>query len=1153
MSYFGLPGMKWPTSVVLICAALCFGGAARADITSGLISYLRLDETNGLTAFDATAYGRHANLTNFPAGNGQWVAGRTNGGLNFNASTNNQRAVIDDSLGGLNFGGKTNAVFSIAVWVKGVPGVQSPGAGIVAKGYGRGNEQYTIDTYNNAFRFFVRNSAGTAQMVASGVAVDGTWQHLVGTYDGGNASSGLKFYINGQLAGSNSAASMVLSNRHEISLGSREDNSTSGYNLPFYGTLDEVRIYARALGLADVEDLYNAAGGAPPPVPDAEFTALRLLWRDMLNGGTNLNTADPDVVARLATLTSLAQSLWDAMDKGLARTFLWSDVSNLAGDSGHLWFTYDRLKTLALAYSTAGGALHHNPALRTDLLSALDWMYDNFYNENKTQVGNWWHWQIGVPLRLNDITVLLYDTLTGTQVKNYMRAINKFTPAPSGTAANLVWMATVVGVRGVIAKESGKIFSAAGSLSSVFPYVTSGDGFYRDGSFIQHSYYPYTGSYGSSLMVFLAPLLRMLDGSRWAVTDTRMTNVFEWAHGAYQPVIYKGAIMDMVRGRAIARESETDRIIGHQTIAGILWLAQFAPPGDALVFKAMVKEWIQTDTARKFCATIDLGAIPPAKAILGDSLIPARGELVGHYHFGSMDRVVHLRPGFGLGLSLSSSRIANFESFSSENLRGWYAAAGMTYLYNTDLMQFSDGFWPTVNSYRLPGTTVDTQARAEGSGAGYRSPHNWVGGAALGEWGAAGMQLDAWSSTLAAKKSWFMFDDEIVCLGAGISSGDNRGVETIVENRMLQGAGTNTLTVNGTVKPSTLSWSEAMPDTAWAHLAGNVAGADLGYYFSPACTVRGLREARSGSWDDIDHYYGNSTNSFTRNYYTLWLEHGTNPVNESYSYVLLPNKSAAEVAAYAAGPNVEVLENTPSVQSVREGPLGVTAVNFWNDGVQSAGNISVDRKCSVVVQVTETNLSVGVADPTQTNSAGISLGINQAVLASLSVDAGITVGQLAPTLQLTVNTGGSAGKTFRANFSYYVTNFAGFQSAHFSPGQAAQAGIGDPAGDPDQDGLNNALEYALVLDPWQPDAWSLQPRVESGRFSVDYVRRKLAGDLAYVMEVSTNLVSWDSSGAQVEETILSETATTQTIRATDKSLLGAHSTRYIRLRITMQP
>mgnify|MGYP002243006122 FL=1 len=32
----------------------------------------------------------------------------------------------------------------------------------------------------------------------------------------------------------------------------------------------------------------------------------------------------------------------------------------------------------------------------------------------------------------------------------------------------------------------------------------------------------------------------------------------------------------------------------------------------------------------------------------------------------------------------------------------------MVYLYNEDDVQFGKSYWPTVDPYRLPGTTVDT-------------------------------------------------------------------------------------------------------------------------------------------------------------------------------------------------------------------------------------------------------------------------------------------------------------------------------------------------------------------------------------------------------------------------------------------------------------
>ena len=41
--------------------------------------------------------------------------------------------------------------------------------------------------------------------------------------------------------------------------------------------------------------------------------------------------------------------------------------------------------------------------------------------------------------------------------------------------------------------------------------------------------------------------------------------------------------------------------------------------------------------------------------------------------------------------------------------------------------------------------------------------------------------------------------------------------------------------------------------------------------------------------------------------------------------------------------------------------LGLTAANFWSDGTQSTGPITVNRKAAVLLQLTETNLAVAVA------------------------------------------------------------------------------------------------------------------------------------------------------------------------------------------------
>ena len=765
-----------------------------------------------------------------------------------------------------------------------------------------------------------------------------------------------------------------------------------------------------------------------------EFDTLREKWADMLTGGRSLNLADPRITSGVTSITNAANTQWNSLNKSATRTYLWSDAAS-TNDSSDLSTNFSRLRAMALAYATTGSTLQGNAALRADILAGLDWMYANRYNETKAIYDNWWDWEIGSPKLFVDAAVLMYADLSPTQLANYMRAVEKFTPsattrAPGGstgtfTGANRMDKIYVVTIRGLLVKDDAKLRAARDAFSNLFLYVTSGDGFYVDGSFIQHNRHPYTGSYGAALMSAISPILALLNGpnaesaagSSWRVTDPNLRNVFRWIYESYEPVIYRGGMMAMLQGRAISRSSTSEHGLGHGIMLNILRLSELAPEADRARIRSLLRGWAEADTSRSFVASASLPQVADVQQLLADPTVAPRDELRGNFVFGSMDRVVHLGPGFGAGLSLSSSRIYTYESINTENLRGWHTGDGLLYLYNGDLAHFSDAYWPTVNPRRLPGTTVDAaQTRANASGQSTNPAYNWAGGVSLGRYGAAGMQLDGWSNTLTAKKSWFMFEHEIACLGSGISSTDNRPIETTVENRLLSTAGNGAFTVDSAVQPNALGWTDTFSAPRWAHLTGRTSGSDIGYYFPATAPLNALREARTGAWSTING--GGSTTVITRNFLTLWFEHGSNPANATYAYYLLPNRSAAETADFAASPTITVIENSPSVQAVRHTTLGLTAANFWNDGRASAGGITVDRKASVIVQNDGAGqLDLAVADPTQTNTGTITVELETTATGAVQVDPGITVVRLAPTVQVTVDVARARGKSFRARFN----------------------------------------------------------------------------------------------------------------------------------------
>lgn len=743
-----------------------------------------------------------------------------------------------------------------------------------------------------------------------------------------------------------------------------------------------------------------------------EYDDLRLKWRDALTGGTNLPLADSIVQSRLASIASTAQGFWSTLNTSPTRTNLWADAAR-PNESEDITTCYNRLRAMALAWATRGCSLETNAALGADIVSALDWAYTNYYNENKAQYDNWWDWQIGTPQHLNNTCVLIYDLLSPAQLANHQAAIHKFTPAATGTGANRTDTALVAAISGILSRNAAKLANARDGLSPVFPYVTSGDGFYTDGSFIQHTRHPYTGSYGSVLIDGVARLMSLLAGSTWEVTDPASANVFRWIYDSYEPVIYKGATMDNLRGRAVSRMGSTDHSAGAGNMQSILQIAQFAPTHDAVAFKRMLKYWIQANTFRNFTNNVPLNLLQATRDLMADTNITPRGELIGHYQFPSMDRVVHLRPGFGFAIAMSSSRIYTYESINQEHLKGWFTGDGMTTLYTDDLGQFSGNYWATVDPYHLPGTTVDLTNRANASGQSVTTGQPWVGGAGLAEFGVVGMMHRAQHSSLTSRKSWFLFDNEIVCLGAGITAATTNEVHTTVENRRLA-VNTNLLMINGALQSTNLGWSSNFANVSWCAISG--VG---GYVFPSGTPLRFVRHTRTNTWYDINRLLpsNNLTNPVSDHYLTFWFNHGPKPTNATYAYTLLPNAAPGTTAGYAAVPETVILQNATNGQAVQETTLGITAANFWTPGTNSADFLTVNAPASVIVREAANRIEVALSDPTQTNTGTILLTLNRTASWTLAADPRITVQQLTPQIRLAFNVNNARGRSLRVTLS----------------------------------------------------------------------------------------------------------------------------------------
>ncbi|WP_222871171.1 polysaccharide lyase 8 family protein [Nonomuraea sp. PA05] len=740
-----------------------------------------------------------------------------------------------------------------------------------------------------------------------------------------------------------------------------------------------------------------------PPGQDP-FAELRAKAAALITGGP-IDPGDPVFAAPLSRLDAAAQAYRTGMNLSAGRTHLWPDLP-LTGVSDDIAGSYQRLRTLAVAWASPGTTTHGNASAAQDILGGLDFLHERAYNESRRETGNWWHWEIGAPRALMDTAVVMYDATTAEQRAAWIRAVDRFCPNPdrrtnltdfAETGANRADKALIVALRGIVGADSGRLALARDGLSdtrdagrhTLFGHVTSGDGFYADGSFVQHDVVAYTGSYGVVLLQSLATVLGLLGGSAWQVTDPAVRVVLDAVENAYAPWIHEGLMMDSVRGRAVSRQFNRDHDAGRDAVDAILHLAAGAGEPYATRFRRLAKGWIRRG---RFLDAADVAATARAAALLSDGTVTAAPRPRGHRVFAAMDRVVHRRPSWSYAISLSSRRIAMYECGNGENYRAWYQGDGATYLH-LDLGHYSDDYWPTVDSHRLAGTTVDTRRRdpavSSGGTGTFRPGNAWAGGAAADGYGVAGLDLAAPGTTLTARKAWVCLDDAVVCLGAGITSLDGRPIETVVENRATAAA----LTVGD----------------GWAHLGG-VAG----YVFPSGSVPRTLRERRTGAWLEIND--GPSTKGtadpVARDYTTLWFDHGADPSDAAYAYIVLPLATRERTEGFDG---VEILANTGGAQAVRArgrsaGGGELIAAIFWTP--QEAGGISASVPCAVLIRRAAGRITVAVSDPGRaTTTATIALPHPAHHLIEADDTVTVTTGERP---QVTVDLTGSAGRTHTA-------------------------------------------------------------------------------------------------------------------------------------------
>lgn len=132
-------------------------------------------------------------------------------------------------------------------------------------------------------------------------------------------------------------------------------------------------------------------------------------------------------------------------------------------------------------------------------------------------------------------------------------------------------------------------------------------------------------------------------------------------------------------------------------------------------------------------------------------------------------------------------------------------------------------------------------------------------------------------------------------------------------------------------------------------------------------------------------------------------------------------------------------------------------------------------------------------------------------------------------------------KAATANF---ITPYQSWKAGYFTAGEISGTELSAPTSDPDGDGLQNLIEYALNLHPREPSLAGL-PEVgeDVGNLTLTYLKDTSKPDISYQVEVSDSLSGWDP----VSDALVSTNGTIET-RTAVVPISGTK--KFLRLKIT---
>lgn len=605
-----------------------------------------------------------------------------------------------------------------------------------------------------------------------------------------------------------------------------------------------------------------------PTQPTDDYELILQRVRERIFASIDVETLDKNATSLMKMLTP--EGIWPDIDYACRFRTNWDPLRHL-----------NNVKRMCTALANPASGLYGHPVLfRAVDASVRAW------NKYQPQSYNWWYNQIAAPKVMADILALLEGAprrLKPVVVQPLIDMMAKSDPR-EWTGANKQDIAIHHLLRGCVLKSDSIVSTNAAEFFEPVS-ITDFEGIREDMSYQQHRRQLYIGGYGTVFIDNIARMAPLLAGTRFAMSQEKTELFSRFVRETYLNV-FRGRYMDFsVCGRSVSRPGNLE----FASAGGDLFatMAQLDP--------AHADEY--TAASRRFAQ--------------GGN--PAAGRSARNCWYYNSDYMLHNRPHYDFSVRAVSKQTCRSESGNGENLLGGFLSEGATSI-RVSGAEYADIF-PVWEWDRIPGTTLPRGERPNHNEWGVDGCSDFVDGCSDGSNGVMAYAMDDYG--VQARKAWFMFDRQIVCLGAGIK-GDSLFT-----------------TLNQCHLSSEVYLKDAeglrrlAPESAFrGQFKGYVWHGKVAYYLPEESEIELRNGVQTGSWSRIN--FNQPTTPVSKPVFNFAISHGDQADGSaSYAYVILPAIASPAALEHIDAGEVEIVSNSSQCQLVVHKRLGLAGAVFY--------------------------------------------------------------------------------------------------------------------------------------------------------------------------------------------------------------------------------